>query len=100
MLWKYKGPIYSSIGQDAQSQHAMGVLARINNFIEVDHRPVANKTERFLTKYLFLCVVSNDFSYDLDPVPVHRRLWGPWNFVAFWLADSININTWMIGTFG
>lgn len=36
-------------------------------------------------------------SSDLDPVPVHQRLWGPWNFVAFWLADSININTWMIG---
>ena len=36
-------------------------------------------------------------SNDLDPVPPYQRLWGPWNFVAFWLADSININTWMIG---
>ncbi|CAF3854929.1 unnamed protein product [Rotaria sordida] len=33
---------------------------------------------------------------DLKPVEYERRLWGPWNFVAFWLADSININTWMI----
>ncbi|CAF1078916.1 unnamed protein product [Adineta steineri] len=33
---------------------------------------------------------------DLKPVEPARRLWGPWNFVAFWLADSININTWMI----
>jgi NCS1 family nucleobase:cation symporter-1 len=33
---------------------------------------------------------------DLKPVECERRLWGPWNFVAFWLADSININTWMI----
>ncbi|CAF1214159.1 unnamed protein product [Adineta ricciae] len=33
---------------------------------------------------------------DLKPVEQQRRLWGSWNFVAFWLADSININTWMI----
>ncbi|CAF3610843.1 unnamed protein product [Rotaria sp. Silwood1] len=33
---------------------------------------------------------------DLKPVERERRLWGPWNFVAFWLADSINIGTWMI----
>ncbi|CAF1184465.1 unnamed protein product [Rotaria sordida] len=33
---------------------------------------------------------------DLKPVEYERRLWGPGNFVAFWLADSININTWMI----
>jgi len=36
-------------------------------------------------------------SNDLDPVPLYQRVWGPWNYVAFWLADSININTWMIG---
>jgi len=28
---------------------------------------------------------------------MHQRVWGPWNYVAFWLADSINVNTWMIG---
>ncbi|CAF3115429.1 unnamed protein product [Rotaria sp. Silwood2] len=33
---------------------------------------------------------------DLKPVECERRLWGSGNFVAFWLADSININTWMI----
>ncbi|CAF1517217.1 unnamed protein product, partial [Rotaria sordida] len=33
---------------------------------------------------------------DLKPVECERRLWGPWNFVAFWLADSINIGTWMM----
>lgn len=27
-----------------------------------------------------------------------RRQWGPWNFVAFWIADSFNINTWMISS--
>jgi len=27
-----------------------------------------------------------------------RRQWGPWNFVGFWIADSFNINTWMISS--
>lgn len=25
-----------------------------------------------------------------------RRLWGGWNYVGFWIADSANISTWMI----
>jgi NCS1 family nucleobase:cation symporter-1 len=29
-------------------------------------------------------------------VELERRQWGPWNFVGFWIADSFNINTWMI----
>ncbi|RVX68013.1 hypothetical protein B0A52_08424 [Exophiala mesophila] len=33
---------------------------------------------------------------DLKPVEPERRQWGPWNFVGFWIADSFNINTWMI----
>ncbi|CAF0962692.1 unnamed protein product [Didymodactylos carnosus] len=33
---------------------------------------------------------------DLKVVESERRLWGPWNYVTFWLSDSININTWMI----
>jgi NCS1 family nucleobase:cation symporter-1 len=35
---------------------------------------------------------------DLKPVEPERRQWGPWNFVAFWVADSFNINTWMISS--
>lgn len=35
-------------------------------------------------------------NHDLKPVEPGRRQWGPWNFVAFWLADSMNVNTWMI----
>ncbi|KAL2760134.1 hypothetical protein ACRALDRAFT_1046582 [Sodiomyces alcalophilus JCM 7366] len=34
---------------------------------------------------------------DLKPVEKARRVWGPWNFVGFWVADCFNINTWMIG---
>lgn len=37
-------------------------------------------------------------NHDLVPVEKERRLWGPWNFVGFWIADSSNINTWMIAS--
>lgn len=37
-------------------------------------------------------------NYDLKPVEPERRQWGPWNFVGFWIADSFNINTWMISS--
>lgn len=33
---------------------------------------------------------------DLLPVEPERRTWGWMNFVAFWIADSFNINTWQI----
>ncbi|KAH7150481.1 permease for cytosine/purines, uracil, thiamine, allantoin-domain-containing protein [Dactylonectria estremocensis] len=35
---------------------------------------------------------------DLKPVEKERRQWGAWNFVGFWIADSFNINTWMISS--
>ncbi|KAI1339534.1 permease for cytosine/purines, uracil, thiamine, allantoin-domain-containing protein [Xylariaceae sp. FL0016] len=37
-------------------------------------------------------------NYDLKPVERERRQWGAWNFVGFWIADSFNINTWMISS--
>ncbi|KAH8698465.1 putative uridine permease Fui1 [Talaromyces proteolyticus] len=40
-------------------------------------------------------MLTND---DLRPVEPERRKWGSWNFVAFWVADSANINTWMIAS--
>lgn len=39
--------------------------------------------------------LSND---DLDPVPPGKRTWAAWNFVSFWVADTFNINTWMIAS--
>ncbi|GLB45597.1 putative permease for cytosine/purines, uracil, thiamine, allantoin [Lyophyllum shimeji] len=42
------------------------------------------------TRELFL---NND---DLLPVGKERRTWKARNFAAFWIADSFNINTWMI----
>ncbi|KAK5112084.1 hypothetical protein LTR85_011665 [Meristemomyces frigidus] len=35
---------------------------------------------------------------DLKPVEPGRRQWRSRNFVAFWIADSFNINTWMISS--
>ena len=37
-------------------------------------------------------------NHDLQPVEPERRQWGAWNFVFFWIADSFNINTWMIAS--
>ncbi|MCJ1254649.1 hypothetical protein MMC24_002464 [Lignoscripta atroalba] len=37
-------------------------------------------------------------NFDLKPVELERRQWGAWNFVGFWIADSFNINTWMISS--
>jgi NCS1 family nucleobase:cation symporter-1 len=34
----------------------------------------------------------------LKPVEKERRQWRSWNFVGFWIADSFNINTWMISS--
>ncbi|KAJ5387737.1 hypothetical protein N7509_010278 [Penicillium cosmopolitanum] len=35
---------------------------------------------------------------DLKPVDPERRQWRWLNFVAFWIADSLNVNTWMISS--
>ncbi|RMZ75321.1 hypothetical protein DV737_g5360, partial [Chaetothyriales sp. CBS 132003] len=35
-------------------------------------------------------------NHDLKPVEPERRQWKHLNFVTFWIADSFNINTWMI----
>jgi len=54
--------------------------------IEVDHEEGLTSAQLLLT------------NHDLKPVEPARRLWGPWNFVGFWVADSFNINTWMISS--
>ncbi|KII87587.1 hypothetical protein PLICRDRAFT_640728 [Plicaturopsis crispa FD-325 SS-3] len=62
----------------------MGVARRIIRAVEVPHEPGLTHTQLFL---------SNE---DLLPVDVPKRTWAAWNFVAFWIADSFNVNTWMI----
>ncbi|KAH9877746.1 hypothetical protein J1614_002963 [Plenodomus biglobosus] len=38
------------------------------------------------------------FNEDLKPVVPELREWSARNFVFFWIADSFNINTWMISS--
>ncbi|CEO59435.1 Putative Uracil transporter (Eurofung) [Penicillium brasilianum] len=40
-------------------------------------------------------MLTND---DLRPVEPERRQWKWLNYIAFWIADSLNINTWMISS--
>ncbi|PIL23545.1 transporter [Ganoderma sinense ZZ0214-1] len=60
----------------------MGIVQRL----QVDHLPGLTYSELFLQ------------NEDLLPVPEEKRTWGYWNFIAFWVADSFNINTWMIAS--
>jgi len=60
------------------------VMNRLIRLIEVPHEPGLTYTQLFL---------SNE---DLSPVPPEKRQWKHFNFVAFWIADSFNVNTWMI----
>ncbi|KAL4795428.1 permease for cytosine/purines, uracil, thiamine, allantoin-domain-containing protein [Aspergillus venezuelensis] len=54
--------------------------------LEVDYEPGLSNTQLMLT------------NHDLRPVDPDRRLWRWYNFVTFWIADSLNINTWMISS--
>ena len=51
---------------------------------EVEAEPGLTNKQLFLT------------NHDLKPVEPERRKWSKRNFVTFWIADSFNINTWMI----
>ncbi|PYH97728.1 hypothetical protein BO71DRAFT_116880 [Aspergillus ellipticus CBS 707.79] len=35
---------------------------------------------------------------DLDPVPFHRRKWGPLSFIAYWISDAFNAATWQFAS--
>ncbi|RPB07889.1 NCS1 nucleoside transporter family [Morchella conica CCBAS932] len=61
-------------------------LGRLVKRLETEHEEGLTNAQLMLT---------ND---DLKPVEPARRTWGPWNFVGFWIADSFNINTWMISS--
>ncbi|RAH40972.1 nucleobase cation symporter-1 family protein [Aspergillus brunneoviolaceus CBS 621.78] len=54
--------------------------------LEVSAKPGLSNTQLML------------MNHDLQPVEHERRQWGWYNFVAFWIADSLNINTWMISS--
>ncbi|KAG9511541.1 uracil permease, partial [Aureobasidium melanogenum] len=61
-------------------------VSRALKALEVRHEPGLTDVQ------LMLC------NEDLKPVEPERRQWGAWHFVAFWMADSFNINTWMISS--
>lgn len=61
-------------------------LRRWGNKLAVDNEPGLSTAQLMLT------------NHDLKPVEPERRQWGSWNFVGFWIADSFNINTWMISS--
>ncbi|KAH8912308.1 hypothetical protein BR93DRAFT_73272 [Coniochaeta sp. PMI_546] len=68
------------------SEKALSKTSRWAKKLAVDAEPGLTTTQLMLT------------NHDLKPVEPARRQWGPWNFVAFWIADSFNINTWMISS--
>ncbi|BCR97143.1 nucleobase cation symporter-1 family protein [Aspergillus luchuensis] len=64
-------------------------MPRIKEWIEkleVPTEPGLTNTQLMLT------------NRDLRPVEHERRQWRWYNFIAFWIADSLNINTWMISS--
>ncbi|KAK0643264.1 permease for cytosine/purines, uracil, thiamine, allantoin-domain-containing protein [Cercophora newfieldiana] len=61
-------------------------ISRVAEKLAVESEPGLTTAQLMLT------------NHDLKPVEPERRQWGPWNFVAFWVADSFNINTWMISS--
>ncbi|PPQ72601.1 hypothetical protein CVT24_005123 [Panaeolus cyanescens] len=58
----------------------MGIIEKL----EVEHAPGLTYSQLFLT------------NNDLAPVPPEQRTWRSINFISFWIADSFNVNTWMI----
>ncbi|SPQ25309.1 72f66de1-b3cd-4768-9633-45b94587c3a9 [Thermothielavioides terrestris] len=61
-------------------------LRRLAGALAVESEPGLTNAQLMLT------------NHDLKPVEPERRQWGAWNFVGFWIADSFNINTWMISS--
>jgi NCS1 family nucleobase:cation symporter-1 len=61
-------------------------VGRLVDKLAVESEPGLNHTQLMLT------------NHDLKPVEPERRQWGAWNYVGFWVADSFNINTWMISS--
>ncbi|KAJ5676945.1 Uracil permease [Penicillium maclennaniae] len=64
-------------------------MSKLGWFLEkaaVSHEPGLSNAQLMLT------------NEDLRPVDPERRQWKWWNYVTFWIADSLNINTWMISS--
>ncbi|KAF8843912.1 NCS1 nucleoside transporter family [Paxillus ammoniavirescens] len=62
----------------------MGLVNRAIKAIEIAHDPDLTLAQQLIT------------NEDLLPVVLEHRTWRAYNYVAFWVADMFNINTWMI----
>jgi NCS1 family nucleobase:cation symporter-1 len=62
------------------------LLTRVIEFLEVEQPANATTSERVLQ------------NHDLLPVPLEQRTWTKFNYFSFWIADSFNINTFMIAS--
>lgn len=82
---------------EKQPYHPLQSIAAMERLRRVKLRKVANKlavqSEPGLTHTQLMLA-----NYDLKPVEPERRQWRGRNFVAFWLADSVNVNTWQIAS--
>ncbi|KAL4079373.1 permease for cytosine/purines, uracil, thiamine, allantoin-domain-containing protein [Scleroderma citrinum] len=62
----------------------MGIASRVIKRLELPHDPNSSLAQQLIT------------NEDLLPVEPKKRTWRGYNYVAFWVADMFNINTWMI----
>ncbi|KAI0322845.1 permease for cytosine/purines, uracil, thiamine, allantoin-domain-containing protein [Amylostereum chailletii] len=60
------------------------VVRKVVTRLEVAHEPSRSWSQTLLS------------SEDLRPVEKEERTWKARNFATFWIADSFNVNTWMI----
>ena len=34
----------------------------------------------------------------MDPVPIEKRTWTTWNYVAYWISDATNVAIWQLAS--
>lgn len=77
-----------SLNYDDRAPEQKTKWQRFLDIVQVEEPGDLTATQRYL------------FNYDLRPVEAQRRQWSWYNYVFFWVADSFNINTWMIAATG
>lgn len=70
------------------SQESRTKWKKIVSYLEVEKGDDLTMSQRYL------------YNADLRPVEAARRQWSWYNYMFFWIADSFNINTWMIAATG
>ncbi|KAL9108250.1 MAG: hypothetical protein Q9227_006988 [Pyrenula ochraceoflavens] len=84
-IWTYPR-VFKGRRKSAMEKLTSPRLRHYANKLAVESEPGLTNAQLMLT------------NHDLKPVEPERRKWGSWNFVGFWIADSFNINTWMISS--